>query len=307
MLGLLIVIIFQIIHIRKIYKKNAWRIKTTTFVGIIIAILLISGLVVGYLLWTNPMNIQNYSPDFGGLVGGLLSGLATLIVVFFYLNSDQRRAEQKARKSAGVLREILGVIDDQISSVNKGQREKIFYPSKWLDYYYDVTFITKNEYLRIILKEINYVEKINANIDIGNYDEVKKIIKKRSRDILYSIEDWNIFEIKSNLSCIKLGLKEAEAWKNNKEILDIINEIKSKLSRKIEKRIHDHVIKNGSTNLKDIKIYLVDFIMDEVEIEQIFNHRIATEALLEICIDFKENSKLINFVWGELSLKKQTQ
>ena len=105
-IGFLLVVI-ELLPLGSKFIRLSTESSTSTFVWL--SVVLFFGIVVavGYFMWTNPTHWENYNPDFGGLIGGLLSGIATLIVVLFLLNADRRRDIQKARTSAGILKETL--------------------------------------------------------------------------------------------------------------------------------------------------------------------------------------------------------
>lgn len=174
-------IVIELLPLGSKFIRLSTKSLTSTFVLLSVVFFLGIAVAVGYFMWTNPMHWENYNPDFGGLIGGLLSGVATLIVVLFLLNTDRRRDIQKARTSAGILKEILSSINIQTMRIQNGSKEMIIYPLNWLEYYYDITLISEYEYLRPLLTEFNYIERINKIIDEDDYENAIQLIKKRKQ------------------------------------------------------------------------------------------------------------------------------
>ena len=282
--------------------------KSLTSTSVWLCLVFLSGvaITVGYVMWTNPMHWENYNPDFGGLIGGLLSGVATLIVVLFSLNTDRRRAIQKARTSAGILHEILSSMDTQTTRIQNGSKEMVFYPSNWLEYYYDITVISEYEYLKTLLMEFSYMERINKMINEGDYEKAIQLIERRKNHYMYSLMDWNPFDISTNLGNIRFGHKESLPWSEKKGNQEKVEEIKRQICKPVEKYIYDYLIENGNIDLSNIEIDLVKWIIETMDLHLV-EQRLIVKALFDICCDFKESSTLVNFCWNELSIKHPKQ
>lgn len=301
-----ILIIIELVPLGINYIKLSNKSLISKFIWLSVILFVGITITVGYIMWANPMHWENYNPDFGGLIGGLIAGVATLIVVLFSLNIDQRRAVQKARTSAGILNEILSSINTQILRIQNGSKETILYPPNWLEFYYDITIISEYEYLKTLLKEFNFIERINEKIKI-DFESAIELIKIRNNYYRYSIDHWNPFDISLNLIHIKYGTKESLPWTQYKNNQKIIEDIKQQMFGPIENYIYNYLVENGNTDLSDIEADIVEWIIDTMKLKEAFTERIAVKALLEICCDFKKDSTLIDFCWNELSIKRPSE
>lgn len=160
-IGLIYVLVVQY----AVYKNKTvvLRIYTAVF------LLLITGAIVVYIMSSNPFEWENYNPDFGGLFGGLLSGVATLFVILFSLSIEKRRSYEQARTSALFLASILKSISDQIMRLWNGSREPIEYPENWMQYYYNAFQLTEYDYLDGLNREFDYVRRLNVFLGTGDY------------------------------------------------------------------------------------------------------------------------------------------
>ena len=187
----------ELIRLTKIMNRSITPILIWLLLFLFLAISVMAGLVMLKI-----MNWENYNPDFGGLVGGSLTGIAALIVVLFSLDIDNRRDIRKAKRSAKILVQILQSIGNQFLEIQKGKPEIILYPSSWLTFYYDITTMAKYDYLGTLLKEFNYAEQVNVGLSDNDILGVKKIIMERNQYNKYHF-GWNIYDVIINLSRIQ--------------------------------------------------------------------------------------------------------
>lgn len=254
-------------------------------------------------MWYNPLNLKNYNPDFGGLVGGTISGIATLLVIRFTVTIDEKKTIAKARTSAGILNEILNSVYYQIERIGDKENSKIYYPPNWLEYYSDVTNIAKYDYLSQISKELNYIDRLNEYIEAGEKEKVKGLLNMRHYYIFNSTQDFNIHEIQFNLAMINSGLKEKQPWDTEKENLDLIKGIQKNFYSVVENWIYNRLLIKGSSELSDIDDELVQWLKRNEHLKKVYDKRVIRRAIVGICSEIDKTSIRISFCWNELSLK----
>lgn len=302
LLLLLIPVIYLLIKFRKLNINYTHRhAKWTISIIILIAILLM--FLTGILIWYNPLNLKNYNPDFGGLVGGSISGIVTLLVIRFTVTIDEKKSFAKARISAGILDELLKSIYCQIERLNIGENSKIYYVKNWLDYYSDVSYLAKYDYLDQLSMEFNFVDRLNELIEKDDKKKIQELLKMRKNYIFTSTNNFNIHEIQFNLGAIKIGFTETQPWMEQKKNIKIVKYIQENYYYIVENWIYNKLLKVDNCELQNIEGELVQWLKKYEYFNKIYDDRIILKAIIDICCDFKRKSLLISFCWNELSLK----
>ncbi|MBU3114714.1 hypothetical protein [Clostridium lacusfryxellense] len=273
--------------------------------GINIIIIIVITLVVltAVAMKTNIFKFKNYNPDFGSLIGGAISGIATLFVIKHTLTIDDRRARDKARVSAGIIKESISNGWNQMNRMAVEGNVKISYIHNWLEYYSDISYVAKYEYLTTLLKEFQYIDTINAYIEQGNKEKIMSTLNEREFYNQNYTGDFNITDTFLNISCIKIGLKESQSWRLENRNITIIKNIEKDLYTVIEETIYNILIEKGDSELNSISIQLIKLVRSYNEFEKVYDNRIIISALLNICIRINKGNR-IGFVWNELSLKR---
>lgn len=285
--------------------NNKDRLKRGIDIVIFIAILL--AIVSGIMMYLNIFKLQNYNPDFGGLVGGAISGIATLLVIRLTLLNESRHLEEKARISAGILQENISSVWEQLNSIDFESRIKIAYLDNWMDYYRDVTYITSNNYITTLMNEFRFVDRINSYIHQGQKEKALNTLKQRRLYNQNYTGAYNITDVYSNFGSIKLGHKERESWMFNEENIKLIKQIESKCYDIVENKIYKILKERKECEFSDIQNELIGLLRTFDEFKNIYENRILVQALLNICIKFNKMSHRIEFVWNQLFLKSENK
>ncbi len=92
-------------------------------------IIVISSIIIIIFMFSGWLNRENYNPDFGGLLGGALSGIGTLIAVSITINQSQKSTEKSYQNQQrpflivkDIHAEVIELLNTQtvIDAANKG-------------------------------------------------------------------------------------------------------------------------------------------------------------------------------------------
>lgn len=290
-----------IFHAITLYRSAQYSVNLSLLLNILIIFMLASTIIA--IIWMNILsrNNSNYNPDYGGLFGGLISGVSTLILVKFTLSIQTRDEMTRKRKSARALYSIFSTIQDQINALNHSDPSEILYDSSYLNYYYDISTSTKYDYYKILLSEINYVNRINIAIDTKNHDLLQNVISERKTywSWIFSHEH-DIYETIRSIYFFSCDMPEELPFSQSNR--EEIEKIAKNYRMIIENWIYNYILRNGSTEYRVIKLELVP-ILKEFFPETVEAERILDRAIFSVCCDFRKYDGRVNMIWNEISIK----
>lgn len=243
------------------------------------------------------------------VVGILGSTITAFLILFVTVNQQKRLEYLTARKSANILSNILDSVFQQIDIIDKGSRNIIFYPTNWLDYYYNCSIYLKYDYLKCIMKEFNYVEQINNCLLNSDETKLKNLILSRRKWITTSIhDDFNIIFISSNLSTFSINSIELIPWKKQKPFKQFLKFFDENYTDKVKEITIKYLEqqKAGSCDENDA----MNYVMIELKKDENFkanNFKFIQDkeilyAIFKVYLTLTENDRF-TLVWGSLTLK----
>ena len=157
-----------------VYPKPVFVFSLEKSIDAIFVVIVVATFIAFNWMTEKAVQIDSYNPDYGGLFGGVISGISTLLLVKFTLSMQRRVEIQTRKRSANALYTIFSMIEDQLSVLNPTSPEKVIYDASY-DYYY-----------KILASEIHFVDRINSFICEGKTEDLKVLMKNR-------VEYWQYF------------------------------------------------------------------------------------------------------------------
>lgn len=278
--------------VRRKYAKYRLSIQhplmhgTSTAIVVLIAI----GVISGFIMWIRADMTLGYNPDFGGLIGGISSGVATLFLIRYTLGSEARRQMQKARISARLLCDNLEYIDNQIALLPYDGFNYIQHLDKWIDIYYDIAYVIENDYLPSIQNEYSYVQKLNSAISQNDHVTIWQIINERRVYYESYLCKYNADDLYENLWRISQGWKAMPAWDTIPENINKIKEIKELYNLQISNFIANLFTKYPQMSFPQIEEKLFEWLNQYSYFQAIVDKRIVSKACLGIFYNLPKKS-----------------
>ena len=234
---------------------------------------------------------------------------ATLFVLFFTLDRENRNDYKEAIISAKILCQILDSAYSQIEKVKNGWKRPITYSSSWMDYYKKCCAYLKYDYLEYLLREFEIIEKINSVLAIGDEKELEEILEYRRK----SIADWgtsfDIISVRYNISCFARGENEREPWMFDSKfkefkkyfLINYTNQVKE-LTVGFLKRESGHADSSAAQYyvMEELR-KTIDTIDEKFKFEFMENKKVLN-CIFAIYLSLNNDDEF-GLCWGELTLK----
>ncbi len=234
--------------------------------------------------------------------------LVSVSVLAYTANRESRSRYIEARKDAKLLYEILEFVDNQIKRLEKDLPLKIAYPENWIDYYRSCAGYLTYNYLSELLREFDLVEKINASIEAGDKQTLAALIQYRHRLFTDSTADFDILDVRFNLSFFASGQPEWNSWKTEKQFHEFRDYIAENYAVKIKELTVEYLKNHGNTcDADDACRHVMTILQKETGIRdgkykyQAMENKKLLKSIYFVYMTLEETDPF-SLCWGELSL-----
>ncbi len=246
---------------------------------------------------------------------GFLSNLITIsitIAIFYITIYNEKRKDYKlARKNALALSEILDLISKRIIQINNGNRDFIYYPQEWLEYYKSCSLYLNYGYFDVITFEINIVDQINEAIKREDDSLLSEVLEKRRTFIVNSTSDFDIIATCNNLKAFALEKREEKPWKQQKQYKNFDKYILENYTALIKKLTEEHLKNTGGSCSVEV---MQDYVTKEMQKDTNFtkgeyshlalHNKAIFKSIFKVYICLTEEDSF-SLCWGVLSLKNE--
>lgn len=317
----LLSIIFSWLWKWKIVRKY-WPLIVFPAVALVIVIMFVNNI-------HSESNLSLQRSDILGFCGDFLSFLGAFCLGYFiYVQDCERRIEEKRSKVRLLITQIENANTELLRlnqfyrykksnqlSENQVVVEPILFDSNWFNYYLEYESLKgRNSDLKSTLSAFfDNIERINIAIKKGNMEFAVEINKRYIDHLNYSTQKYSELEAITCLmaACDDYNFCNSKSWLEQEETINLINELCKKYYFLIENYVYSWLLKHNqrtTTERDDLNREISDWLLNNSpEIKEIIRfpseRRIISRVVFDCSCKFSRQSKKIDYVWGEYSLK----
>lgn len=301
----------KVLNIEEIHEslsRTSVQEKRPFQLGLVVALFcLLMGVLAVCFVMEKYFTVNQMS--FLGIFGASVISVFAIIVT---LHHERRASYLAARKSALMLSDILDSVYSQIERIKNGSFFVIAYPDDWIRYYENCCTYLKYNYLPYLLREFDFVEKLNQCIETEDQSGAQKILNYRKMSITDWTLDFDIISAKSNLFLFASGNSESPPWTQQKPYKEFKKFIMENYGGRI-KELTVLYLKNhdGHCDATNAETYVMQQLQTDAKLQSGSFRHIAMEnramrrAIFSVYLS-RQYEDVFGLCWGELTLKNTT-
>lgn len=291
-------------------------------IALIAVILFVNNIRLGSNLPLQKSDVLGFCGDYIVFLGSFCLGY------FIYSQDNERRIEEKRSKVRLLIAQIENA-NIELLRMNQLYRYKkhnhisenqvivqpIQIDTNWMVLYLEYESLkgTDLELKHTLSIFFDNIIRINAAIGKGKLDDAVKINEQYIDQLMYSTRKYSESEAIMCLraACDDSNFFKTKSWLEQKETIDLINELCRKYYLLIENYVYSWLLKHKkktTTEEDDLCREVTDWLLsNSPEIQKIVRFpdqkRIISMVVFDCSCKFRHKSKKVDYVWGEYSLK----
>lgn len=289
----------------------------------------VSALIIVYSLIKVFPNGDITKSDLLSFCGSYLTFIGTLGLGYFIYVQDCRKLKEEKQRRVSLLHELISTAELELYRLskllsdseyikqdnNRKRIEQIPFNANWIIYYQDYESLMGSNYdLKTTLSSFfSMIGKVNISIDNNQMETALSIYRRYYENEDYSTSKYNMLEATVCLqeACSDLHILNTKSWIEREETKKVIIDLCEKYFYIIENFIYICLLRNNgkdSSRDEDLQRKTVDWLLENSpEIKEIIKYpsdkRIISKVVSICSLKFTDQSKRIDYVWGEYSLK----